>query len=108
MGKLNWWLIMNEKRLFDLRTDNDLKQEDIAKILNTTKKQKKSLEVPSVEIGHEDLETISSEVTTFIFQGEEYVQMPKNFYIREKQNLMKRLKKYEKIVNNIKQQIEKL
>ena len=36
MGKLNWWLIMNEKRLFDLREDKDLSQIKLADYLGIT------------------------------------------------------------------------
>ena len=36
MGKLYWWLIMNEKRLFDLREYADLSQKDLAKKLGVT------------------------------------------------------------------------
>ena len=33
MGKLYWWLVMNEKRLFDLREYADLTQKDLAQNL---------------------------------------------------------------------------
>ena len=36
MGKLYWWLIMNEKRLFDLREYADLSQKDLANKLGVT------------------------------------------------------------------------
>lgn len=36
MGKLNWWLIMNEKRLFDLREYKDLSQINLADYLGIT------------------------------------------------------------------------
>jgi transcriptional regulator with XRE-family HTH domain len=36
MGKLNWWLIMNEKRLFDLREYKDLSQIKLANYLGIT------------------------------------------------------------------------
>ena len=36
MGKLYWWLIMNEKRLFDLREYADLSQKDLANKLGIT------------------------------------------------------------------------
>ena len=36
MGKLNWWLIMNEKRLFDLREYKDLSQIKLADSLGIT------------------------------------------------------------------------
>ena len=47
----------------------------------------------------------SSEVTTFIFKGAEYVQMPKEYYVQEKRCLLQKLQKYETIIKNIKQQI---
>lgn len=37
MGKLNWWLIMNEKRLFDLREYKDLSQIKLADYLGITR-----------------------------------------------------------------------
>lgn len=36
MGKLNWWLVMNEKRLFDLREYKDLSQRKLADYLGIT------------------------------------------------------------------------
>lgn len=36
MGKLNWWLIMNKKRLFDLREYKDLSQIKLADYLGIT------------------------------------------------------------------------
>ena len=36
MGKLNWWLIINEKRLFDLREYKDLSQIKLADYLGIT------------------------------------------------------------------------
>lgn len=36
MGNLNWWLIMNEKRLFDLREYKDLSQIKLADYLGIT------------------------------------------------------------------------
>lgn len=46
------------KRLFDLRTDNDLKQEDIAKILNTTKQSYGRYENGTRKLSIEDLEKL--------------------------------------------------
>lgn len=46
------------KRLFDLRTDNDLKQEDIAKILNTTKQSYGRYEKGTRKLSIEDLEKL--------------------------------------------------
>ena len=36
MGKLYWWLVMNEKRLFDLREYADLSQKDLANKLGVS------------------------------------------------------------------------
>lgn len=36
MGKLYWWLVMNEKRLFDLRKYADLTQKDLAQNLGVS------------------------------------------------------------------------
>ncbi|XP_065354632.1 uncharacterized protein Dlip2 [Calliphora vicina] len=47
-------------------------------------------------------------VTTFIFKGEEYVQMPKEHYITEKMELMKKLKKMENTVRTIKEHLNSL
>ena len=43
------------KRLYDLRTDNDLKQEDIAKVLNTTKQSYGRYENGTTKLSIEDL-----------------------------------------------------
>ncbi|XP_014090047.2 uncharacterized protein Dlip2 [Bactrocera oleae] len=44
-------------------------------------------------------------VTCFIFKGEEYVQMPKEYYIQEKLELMEKLKNYENILRTFKQNL---
>ena len=43
------------RRLYDLRTDNDLKQEDIAKVLNTTKQSYGRYENGTTKLSIEDL-----------------------------------------------------
>lgn len=43
------------KRLYDLRTDNDLRQEDVAKILNTTKQNYGMYENGKRKLSIEDL-----------------------------------------------------
>lgn len=50
----------------------------------------------------------SKHVTTFIFKGEEYVQMPKDYYVNEKMELMKKLQKMEKTVKAIKEHLNSL
>ncbi|XP_037808425.1 uncharacterized protein LOC119601530 [Lucilia sericata] len=47
-------------------------------------------------------------VTTFIFKGEEYVQMPKEHYINEKLELMKKLRKMESTIKTIKEHLNLL
>lgn len=49
-----------------------------------------------------------NKVTTFIFKGEEYVQMPKEHYIKEKIALMTKLKKMEIVIANIKKSLKSL
>uniref|UniRef100_A0A034WYA5 THAP-type domain-containing protein n=1 Tax=Bactrocera dorsalis TaxID=27457 RepID=A0A034WYA5_BACDO len=44
-------------------------------------------------------------VICFIFKGEEYVQMPKEYYIQEKVELMEKLNNYEKILRTFKQNL---
>ncbi|XP_011185553.2 uncharacterized protein LOC105214063 [Zeugodacus cucurbitae] len=44
-------------------------------------------------------------VTCFIFKGEEYVQMPKEYYMQEKLELMEKLKNYENILRTFKQNL---
>lgn len=57
-----------------------------------------------------DLESLvdSKHATVFIFKGEEYVQMPKDYYIKEKLELMKKLQKMENVIRNIKNQLTTL
>ncbi|XP_055849032.1 uncharacterized protein LOC129914027 [Episyrphus balteatus] len=54
----------------------------------------------------EDLDLINtqvdSNVTTFIFKGEEYIQMPKEQYVREKLALINRIRSYEEVLKNVK------
>lgn len=47
------------KRLYDLRTDKDLKQEEIAKILNTTKQSYGRYENGKRKLSVEDLITLA-------------------------------------------------
>ncbi len=47
------------KRLYDLRTDNDLTQEDVARILNTTKQNYGRYENGKRKLNIEDLITLS-------------------------------------------------
>ncbi|XP_073827990.1 dorsal interacting protein 2 [Musca autumnalis] len=44
----------------------------------------------------------SEQVTCFIFKGEEYVQMSKDYYIKEKLELAKKVEKLTKTIDNIK------
>lgn len=46
------------KRIYDLRIDNDLRQEDIAKILNTTKQTYGRYEKGVLKLSIEDLKTL--------------------------------------------------
>lgn len=47
------------KRLYDLRTDNDLTQEDVARILNTTKQNYGRYENGKRKLSIDDLITLS-------------------------------------------------
>ena len=47
------------KRLYDLRTDNDLTQEDVARVLNTTKQNYGRYENGKRKLNIEDLITLS-------------------------------------------------
>ncbi|XP_075146116.1 dorsal interacting protein 2 [Haematobia irritans] len=48
------------------------------------------------------------QVTTFIFKGEEYVQMPKDYYVKEKMELLEKIKRMENVIQNIKGQLDSL
>ena len=52
MGKLNWWLIMNEKRLFDLREYKDLSQIKLADYLGITQQTYSLWEIYTLHIYH--------------------------------------------------------
>ncbi len=47
------------KRLYDLRTDNDLTQEDVARVLNTTKQNYGRYENGKRKLNIDDLITLS-------------------------------------------------
>ncbi|XP_022213370.2 uncharacterized protein LOC111068293 [Drosophila obscura] len=51
----------------------------------------------------EDQAIDATEVSTFIFKGEEYVQMSKAYYMREKREIAEQLKQYKTILKNIKE-----
>lgn len=54
-------------------------------------------------------ELIDSEhVSSFIFKGEEYVQMPREYYVAEKLALLKKMKKMQNFINSIKNQLNTL
>lgn len=46
-----------------------------------------------------------SEVTTFIFNGEEFVQMPKRVYLAERDHLESQLRVYKELISNLKNQL---
>lgn len=50
--------MLYRKRLYELRIDNDLKQEDIAKLLKTTKQTYGKYENGKLNLKIEDLETL--------------------------------------------------
>ncbi|XP_013117360.1 uncharacterized protein LOC106094675 [Stomoxys calcitrans] len=59
------------------------------------------------EIDEEDDALIdSSSITTFIYKGEEYIQMPKRQYREEKLNMMRKIKKMEQVIHNIKNELQ--
>ena len=43
-----------------------------------------------------------TEITTFIFKGEEYIQMPKRIYLEQRKQLDKNVKKYEQAIRAMK------
>ncbi|EDW34296.1 GL22174 [Drosophila persimilis] len=51
----------------------------------------------------EDQAIDPTEVSTFIFKGEEYVQMSKSYYMREKREIAQQLRQYKTILKNIKE-----
>lgn len=45
------------------------------------------------------------EITTFIFNGEEFVQMPKRVYLAERHHLESQLRVYKDLISNLKNQL---
>ena len=62
----------------------------------------------SIEEIDEDLLIDAKHVTTFVFKGEEHVQMTKDYYIREKMENTKNLKKMLHIVKTVKEYLNSL
>ncbi|XP_030375757.1 uncharacterized protein LOC115625046 [Scaptodrosophila lebanonensis] len=63
------------------------------------------LEESEADIPSDEQLIDKSLVSTFIFQGEEYVQMPKEVYLSEKRDLLQTLHQYEQVLKNIKTQV---
>ncbi|XP_023291979.2 uncharacterized protein LOC111675446 [Lucilia cuprina] len=78
----------------------------------STNQIQESAKVVSEETSKEEIDVNDlidvEHVTTFIFKGEEYVQMPKEHYINEKQDLIKKIRKMESTIRTIKEHLNLL
>ncbi|KAL5273087.1 hypothetical protein ACFFRR_000075 [Megaselia abdita] len=57
------------------------------------------------ELDQSMMEEMAPHVSTFIFKGEEYVQMPKKDYLAEKDKFLSEIRKYKGIFEKLKSQI---
>ncbi|BFF90117.1 uncharacterized protein DMAD_08703 [Drosophila madeirensis] len=80
------------KRTRTISTEDTI---EVIQLCNPTRKQ----EAAAAEYQAID----ATEVSTFIFKGEEYVQMSKAYYMREKREIEEQLKQYKTILRNIKE-----
>lgn len=94
------------------------KREETASLCNVTKRQKlnygeiksKIATIKSSAQSDTDAEITfdidntknNSDITTFIFKGQEYIQMPKSVYLAERKKLDEDLRKYRRIVQQVK------
>lgn len=60
------------------------------------------------ELDQSMMEEMAPNVSTFIFKGEEYVQMPKKDYMAERELYQNELRKYKSIFNKIKNTINSI
>lgn len=51
------------------------------------------------------MEEMAPQITTFIYQGEEYVQLPKKLYVAEKEALVIQIRKYKAFFDKLKASI---
>lgn len=72
--------------------------------------RKKSIEILQRDMEEIDEETLIDEkhVTTFVYKGEEHVQMSKDYYVQEKMENAKNLKKMRHIVKTLKEYFNSL
>lgn len=79
-------------------------------VANQTKEPLKTVEVKTIIDEDQNAEQLDNtmdipEITTFIYKGEEYIQMPKRIYLQQRAKLdadVKRFQKYRNILQNIK------
>ncbi|XP_017463352.1 PREDICTED: uncharacterized protein LOC108356699 isoform X11 [Rhagoletis zephyria] len=82
------------------------KQED-GEHIKHLRLQNKKPSTPQPEAQKIDPDTLvdSKAVTCFIFKGEEYVQMPKEYYVQEKLEVIEKLKRYENALQTFKKNL---
>ncbi|XP_017463298.1 PREDICTED: uncharacterized protein LOC108356699 isoform X3 [Rhagoletis zephyria] len=82
------------------------KQED-GEHIKHLRLQTKKPSTPQPEAQKIDPDTLvdSKAVTCFIFKGEEYVQMPKEYYVQEKLEVIEKLKRYENALQTFKKNL---
>lgn len=68
--------------------------------VNVTKRQKCRVDTKPANVIDNTIE--NPDIATFIFKGEEYIQMPKSIYLQQRSEMDAEIQKYRRIVANIK------
>lgn len=76
----------------------------------TTRKTSCTLELSIDESSTSDDEQLidTSAVSVFQIRGEKYVQMPRDYYLQEKRQMMEQIRRYNNILSNIRTQLAPL
>lgn len=82
------------------KVDNSLKRVKVPK----ASAEEETIAKNSDEL--EDLTLDNPDITTFIFKGEEYIQMPKSVFIEQRNKLLNNIQDYKDLLMSIKSQID--
>ncbi|XP_062123108.1 uncharacterized protein LOC133836554 [Drosophila sulfurigaster albostrigata] len=75
----------------------------------TRKRPRSPSPAPPSPLDDDDQQLLdASEVQTIIVKGKHYVQMPREYYVQEKRQMLQQLQQYKEILSNIRQQLKPL
>ncbi|KAH8393845.1 hypothetical protein KR215_002259 [Drosophila sulfurigaster] len=91
---------------FYIELDDDQLTLDNVVLLESTEQLKQT---PPSPLDDDDQQLLdASEVQTIIVKGKHYVQMPREYYVQEKRQMLQQLQQYKEILSNIRQQLKPL